>query len=81
MKMVIQIAQRNPYSIYCDNCNEVKHLLERVRHVSSDKGADTCIDVTVNVLRELIDIRDQINICDIMSEKEVEEMIEFLCIS
>ena len=77
MKLVIMNALRNPFSVFCDNRNEVNCFLEGEMNT---KQNDDTVSV-VNVLKELIEIRNQVSVCDMFSLHEVEQMIEDICIS
>ena len=79
LKMIIQNALKNPFSIYCDNVIDVKLFKENSRDISMERKMDT--EAKVNVIKELIDIRDQTSDCNMLSMEEVSEMIDFLCTS
>ena len=79
LKMIIQNALKNPFSIYCDIVVEVKLFQENSRDIIMERKMDT--EAKVNVIKELIDIRDQTSNCNMLSVEEVSEMIDCLCTS
>ena len=78
LKMIIQNARKNPFPVYCDNVIEVK-LFQENRDISLERKMDT--EAKVNVIKELIDIRDQTSDYNMLSMEEVSEMIDCLCTS
>ena len=80
LRMIIQNALKNPFSIYCDNVIEAKLFQENSRDIiNMERRMDT--EAKVNVIKELIDVRDQTSDCNILSMEEVSEMIDCLCTS
>ena len=39
------------------------------------------LQCTADILRDLLDIRDEMKVCDLLSKDEIGQMIDFLCIS
>ena len=64
------MACLNPISVYC-NVNEAARCSEVGNEVKCNAG----------LLRDLIDMRDGMKECDLLSTDEIGQMIDFLCIS
>ena len=71
LKSTIQMACLNPISVYCSNVNEAAMCSEVDNEVKCNAG----------LLRDLIDMRDGMKECDLLSTDEVGQMIDFLCVS
>ena len=78
LRMVVSIASRNPFSVYYDNLKECQRFQEDSKNICFDRKLS--FEVKVNALKELIDIRDRISVCNALSLEEVNEMIDSLCI-
>ena len=65
------MACLNPISVYCSNVNEAARCSEVGNEVKCNAG----------LLRDLIDMRDGMKECDLLSTDEIGQMIYFLCIS
>ena len=75
LKSTIQMACLNPISVYCSNVNEAEQIL------ATYNNEDHALQCTVDILRDLLDIRDGMKECDLLSKDEIGQMIDFLCIS
>ena len=78
--MIINNALRNPFILfiylsYCDDVIEVKLFQESSKDISMDRKMDT--EAKINVLKELIDVRDQTSDCNMLSMEEVNELTDF----
>ena len=75
LKSTIQMACLNPTSVYCNNVNEAEQILDIYNNEDNE------LQCTVDILRDLLDIRDGMKVCDMLSKDEIGQMIDVLCIS
>ena len=75
LQSTIQMACLNPTSLYCSNVNEAEQIL------ATYNNEDNALQCTVGILRDLLDIRDGMKECDLLSKDEIGQMIDSLCIS
>ena len=69
------MACLNPTSVYCNNVNEAEQIL------ATYNNEDNALQCTVDILRDLLGIRDGMKECDLLSKDEIGQMIDSLCIS
>ena len=72
LKSTIQMACLNPTSVYCSNANEAEQI------IANYNNEDNEVQCTVDILRDLLDIRDGMKECDLLSKDEIGQMIDFL---
>ena len=75
LKSSIQMACLNPNSVYCGNANEAEQIL------ANYNNEDNELQCTADILSDLLDIRDGMKECDLLSKDKIGQMIDFLCIS
>ena len=56
------MAYLNPTSVYCSNANEAEQIL------ANYNNEDNELQCTVDILRDLLDIRDGMKECDLLSK-------------
>ncbi len=82
------MAQHNPFSVYSNNCNELgdkygaKFYLSTNRMLNEWNNSINEMDVNnVNILQEMIDIRDGRPVCVILSTEDALHIIDHVCLN
>jgi hypothetical protein len=85
---VANIAQHNPFSVYCDNYTAIVGKyganFNETRSIIEKEWKDSICDNTmsnVNVLSEMIDVRDGRKECSNLSREEVIYIIDDICLN
>ena len=88
VKHIAAIARQNPFSVYGNNCNEIinkygsnfslcKHRIVNEWNMSVNEIEKS----NVNVIKEMIDIRDGRSVCENLTREEVLYIIDDICIN
>ncbi len=82
------MAQHNPFSIYSNNCNELAHKFGANFYLCTNgivnewNNSINEINVSnMNVLKEMIDIRDGRPVCVTWSREDALHIIEDVCLN
>ena len=88
VKHIAALARQNPFSVYGNNCNEIinkygsnfslcKHRIVNEWNMSVNEIEKS----NVNVIKEMIDIRDGRSVCENLTREEVLYIIDDICIN
>ena len=88
VKHIAAIARQNPFSVYGNNCNEIinkygsnfslcKHRIVNEWNMSVNEIEKS----NVNVIKEMIDIRDGRSVCENLTREEVLYIIDDICLN
>ena len=86
VKHIAAIARQNPFSVYGNNCNEIinkyganfslcKHGIVNEWNMSVNEKSN------VNVIKEMINIRDGRSVCENLTREEVLYVIDDICLN
>ncbi len=88
IKHIAAMAQHNPFSVYSNNCNELAGKYGVNVFLCTNMIVNECnnsineIDVSnMNVLKEMIDIRDGRMVCVTLSREDALHIIDDVCLN